>query len=330
VIIAKLNYYSGYMMDFLAQYGLFALKTITLVIAFLLVVAGILSMGKKPRPKLEITPLNKKMDEVKTLMLTEISGKKPEKSKLSKKEKLLQKDKPNLYVIDFNGDIKASQVEQLRDVVSAVLAVAKKEDEVVIRLESPGGSVNGYGLAASQLQRFRDHHIPLTVCIDKVAASGGYLMACVANRIVAAPFAIIGSIGVVAQIPNFHRFLQKNNIDVEMLTAGEYKRTLTMLGENTEKGRKKFQEDLELIHDAFRNYVLTNRKQLDIDKVSTGEHWLAVDAFQLKLVDTLKTSDDYLTEKMAAFNAFKITKPVKQSIADKMLKPAIKLLHPWA
>ena len=214
--------------------------------------------------------------------------------------------------------------------MTALLTIAKHQDEVLIRLESPGGSVNGYGLAASQLQRIRDRNIPLTVCIDKVAASGGYLMACVANYILAAPFAIIGSIGVVAQIPNFHRLLKKNDIDVELLTAGEYKRTLTLFGENTEAGRQKFKEDLEKIHIAFRNYVLSNRNMLEIDKVSTGEHWLATDAFDLRLIDKLITSDDYLIEKMKSHKAFKLCIHPKASLMNKLLKPAMKLLHPWA
>lgn len=311
-------------MDFLAQYGMFLLKSFTLVMALMLLVAGILSLGRKPKPKLEITSLNKAFDEVKHHMHKEILGKKLPKAK---KDKTI---KPSLYVLDFSGDIKASQVEQLRDEISAVLTIATPQDEVVVRLDSPGGAVNGYGLAASQLHRLRDKGIPLTVCIDKMAASGGYLMACVANRIVAAPFAIIGSIGVVAQMPNFHRWLKKNDIDIELLTAGEYKRTLTLFGENTDKGRKKFQEDLEQIHQKFRDYVLENRQQLDIDKVATGEHWLAKDAFDLRLVDALKTSDEYLNTKMQGFNAYKIKIHCKQSWAAKLLNPTIKLLHPWA
>ncbi|MDI9818581.1 MULTISPECIES: protease SohB [unclassified Legionella] len=311
-------------MEFLSEYGLFLLKTLTLVIALLLAVAGIAVLSRKPKSKLEITSLNKQHEETKHQMSQHIKNKKPEKKK---KE---NEDKPSLYVIDFHGDIKATEVEQLREAVTAILSIANDKDEIVLRLESPGGMVNSYGLAASQLQRIRDRKIPLTVCIDKIAASGGYLMACVANRIVAAPFAILGSIGVVAQFPNFHRWLKKNNIDVELLTAGEYKRTLTLFGENTEKDRKKFQEDLEKVHHAFRAYVLTNRPQVNIEEVATGEHWLAKDAFDLRLVDSLKTSDDYLTEKMATFNAFKITIHGKKSLAEKLLKPAMKLIHPWA
>ena len=311
-------------MDFLAQYGMFLLKSFTIVIALLILVAGLLSMGRKPKPKLEITSLNQQHDETKRRMLKEILNKKPEKKKKDKKIK------PSIFVLDFSGDIKASQVDQLRDEISAVLSIATITDEVVLRLESPGGAVNGYGLAASQLQRIRDKQIPLTVCIDKMAASGGYLMACVANRIIAAPFAMIGSIGVVAQIPNFHRWLKKNDIDMELLTAGEYKRTLTLFAENTDKGRKKFQEDLEKIHEKFRDYVLANRQQLDIDKVATGEHWLARDAFDLRLVDTLKTSDEYLNDKMTVCNVYKIAIHAKQTLVAKLLRPATKLLHPWA
>lgn len=311
-------------MHFLSLYGLFLLKCVTVVIALLIIFAGFFSLSRKPKPKLEITSLNEEHLHLHTTMSKEVLG-----EKLSKKKKGKVKY-PNLYVIDFKGDIKASQVEQLRNEITAILTIAEPSDEVVIKIESPGGAVNGYGLAASQIQRLRDKNIPITVCIDKVAASGGYLMACIANTIIAAPFAIIGSIGVVAQIPNFHRWLKKHDIDVELMTAGEYKRTLTLLGENTEKGRHKFQEDLEKIHAAFRNYVLTNRSNLDINEIATGEHWLAKDALDLRLVDKLMTSDEYLMDKIGHFKAFKVTVHNKESFASKLLKPAMSLLHPWA
>ncbi|WP_085046980.1 protease SohB, partial [Cronobacter sakazakii] len=179
--------------------------------------------------------------------------------------------KPILYVLDFKGSIDAHEVSALREEVTAVRAVAKPADEVLVRLESPGGVVHGYGLAASQLQRLRERQIPLTIAVDKVAASGGYMMACVANNIVAAPFAIIGSIGVVAQIPNFNRLLKRNDIDIELHTAGQYKRTLTLLGENTEEGREKFREDLNETHHLFKEFVHNMRPSLDIDAVATGE-----------------------------------------------------------
>ena len=224
----------------------------------------------------------------------------------------------------------ASQVDALRQEITAILSIATPGDVVLLRLESPGGSVNGYGLAAAQLQRLRDHHIPLTACIDQVAASGGYLMACVANKIIASPFAIIGSIGVVAQLPNFHRWLKKQDIDVELLTAGEYKRTLTLFGENTSTGRKKFQQDLERIHAAFRNYVLSHRNQLNIAQVATGEHWLASEALALGLVDELKTSDEIIEAQRLHYKMFAITLQVKPSLRTKILKPFMRLLHhPW-
>lgn len=310
-------------MEFLSQYGLFLLKALTIVIAILIVAGGLVAISHKPKSKLEIKSLNEEYDEMNSSMNKKILGKKASKKKKDKTKR------PTLYVLDFNGDIKASQADQLRDEVTAVLATAKPEDEVLVRLESPGGSVNGYGLAASQLQRIHDKNIPLTVCIDKVAASGGYLMACVANQILAAPFAIIGSIGVVAQFPNFNRWLKKNDIDVELLTAGEYKRTLTLFGENTPEAREKFKEDLEKIHTQFRNYVLANRSQLDIEKVSTGEHWLATDAYDLRLVDKLITSDEYLSEKMQSHQAFQITSYRKMSLINKLLKPTLKIMDPW-
>lgn len=311
-------------MEFLTQYGLFALKAITIVLAILFVFGGIIALRRKPKNDLTITYLNKEYHHLIAQIEKEVLGKK------SKPPKLKKKTKSVLYIIDFNGDIKASQVEALRDEITAILGVITKNDEVVIRLESPGGSVNGYGLAAAQLQRLRNREVPITVCIDKVAASGGYLMACVANQIVAAPFAIIGSIGVIAQLPNFHRWLQKNDIDVELLTAGEYKRTLTVFGKNTPKARAKFQAELELIHKNFRDYVLNNREALDIDQIATGEHWLAMDALPLRLVDQLQTSDEYITNKMQSHQVYHVKIYYKPTWLEKVLKPTAKLLHPFA
>lgn len=201
----------------------------------------------------------------------------------------------NVFVINFNGSVNGSEVKKLRRQIDALLMCADKRDEAVVLLTSPGGMVNSYGLLSSQLMRIRNKGIFLTVCVDSVAASGGYLMACVANKIVAAPFAYIGSIGVVAGIPNFHRLMDKYDVDYEQVTAGRYKRTLTMLGENTEEGRAKFKEELEAIHERFKEQVLKFRPQLDIDKVATGEHWLALDALKLGLIDEIAASEDYLS-----------------------------------
>lgn len=204
----------------------------------------------------------------------------------------------NLYVIDFDGDLKASATDSLRREIDAVLEYGTHDDEVVVRLTSPGGMVNSYGFAASQLMRLRERGIPLTVCVDKVAASGGYMMAAVADRIVAAPFAYIGSIGVVASIPNLHRVLKKYDVDYEQVTAGRYKRTLTMFGENTEEGRAKFREELEAVHRRFKEEVKRFRPRVDIESIATGEHWLAEDAKPLGLVDEIMTSDDYIRARL--------------------------------
>jgi len=318
-------------MEFLSQYGLFALKSFTLALAIIFTFGSIIALRRKPKTALSITSLNKDYDEMVKRLEKEVLGKRGKKPKTKQTKSNAKKNpKPVLYVLDFQGDIKASQVESLRTEISAIVAVIGSKDEVLIRLESPGGTVNGYGLAASQLQRLRDRDIPITACIDKIAASGGYLMACVANQILAAPFAIIGSIGVVAQMPNFHRWLQKHDIDVELITAGEYKRTLTALGKNTAKGRAKFQEDLEMIHTNFRQSILNTRADINIDDVATGEHWLATDALALKLVDELQTSDEFIIDKLMTHDIFHINAYRKQSVVEKLLKPAAKLLHPFA
>jgi len=293
------------MLDALIHIFIFLIDAIILVAAILIIFAGflaLLSKGKdKPQNKVTVTDLNKQFSEMSDALKhakrskQEIKAAKKLEKKNKKKSKKTAFDK-HVYVVDFNGDIKASAVESLRQEVSAILSVATPEDEVVLRLESPGGVVHGYGLAASQLQRIRDHQIPLTIVIDKVAASGGYMMACVASKILSAPFAIIGSIGVVAQLPNFHQFLKKHQIDFEQITAGEYKRTLTMFGKNTEHGREKMQHDITEAHQLFKDFVKTHRPVVNIEEVGTGEYWFGQRAHALKLVDELKTSDDYLLD----------------------------------
>jgi serine protease SohB len=231
----------------------------------------------------------------------------------------LEGQKDRTFVIHFDGDTAASGVDFLSVEISAVLTMAGSNDEVVVCLESPGGMVHSYGLAASQMMRIRNKGIPLTAIVDRVAASGGYLMAAVANRILAAPFAVIGSIGVVAQIPNLHRLLKKNDVDVEVLTAGKYKRTLTLLGENTDEGREKFREELEDVHALFQEFVAENRPELDIEAVATGEAWYGKRALELKLVDGLATSDEYLIELCETRDVFEVTWEETKKPIDRVL-----------
>lgn len=226
--------------------------------------------------------------------------------------------RPRLYVLDFVGDLRASGVRALRDEITAVLQVAREGDEILLRLESPGGVVHGYGLAASQLERIRSRGIRLTIAVDKVAASGGYLMACVGHHIIAAPFAIVGSIGVVMQIPNVHRLLKRHDIDVELHTAGEYKRTLTVFGENTDEGRAKLREELADTHALFKAYIATHRPGLDLDRVATGEHWFGQRALELGLVDELRTSDDYLIEKVAGYDVFQVRLQMPRPLVERL------------
>ncbi|MDU4843172.1 MAG: protease SohB [Leclercia adecarboxylata] len=300
-------------MELLSEYGLFLAKIATVVIAIAVIAVLIvnLTQRKRQRGELRITRLSEQYTEMQEEMSVALldahqqklwhkAQKKKHKldAKAAKqKAKLEQRPeaaKPRVYVLDFKGSMDAHEVTSLREEITAVLAVARPEDQVVLRLESPGGVVHGYGLASSQLQRLRDKKIPLTVAVDKVAASGGYMMACVAEKIVAAPFSIIGSIGVVAQIPNFNRFLKNKDIDVELHTAGQYKRTLTLLGENTEEGRQKFREDLNDTHQLFKSFVQQMRPSLDIEQVATGEHWYGTQALDKGLVDQVGTSDDLL------------------------------------
>lgn len=227
-------------------------------------------------------------------------------------------NKNRIYILDFDGDIKASSVAHLREEISAIISTASMGDEVVVRLESGGGQVTGYGLAAAQLERIKNAGLTLTVCVDKIAASGGYMMACVAHKLIASEFAVIGSIGVVSQLPNFHKWLKEHNIDVEMFTAGEYKRTVTMFGQNDDKDRAKYQSELERIHELFKAHIVKHRPTLNIDKVATGEFWLGVDAFSLELIDAIGTSDSYIMDLMNEHDVFVLHTRTKPTLAEKL------------
>ena len=328
--------------DIAVGYGIFILEILTI----LLVVAGIIAMifaFKQRQPasygELKITDLSKEYadiskklqqfhlteDELKQAEKEEKKAEKAktnaEKAKRKKGETAKREHKPTLYVLNFKGDIQASATAALREEITAVLSVANPEtDEVLLRLESPGGLVHGYGLAASQLARLKQAGIKLTAAVDKVAASGGYMMACVADKIVAAPFAIIGSVGVVAQVPNIHRLLKKHDVDVDVMTAGEFKRTVTIFGENTEKGKQKFQQELEETHDLFKQFVAQNRPHLDVEKIATGEHWFGQPALALGLIDEIATSDDVILQAIKEKSVLELQFKQKKSLIQKLGK----------
>ena len=325
------------MLEFLSEYGLFLANTLTVVAAVLIIMAAALANAMKQKKvgkgAITVTHLNEDLkhlsDAIKNVVEDEQSLKeaaKAEKKKLKQEKKALKKsgnaaEEKKRVFIEIYGDTKASQVEELRQAITAVLAMAREEkDEVLLRLESPGGMVHAYGLAASQLHRVRSKNIPLTICVDKVAASGGYMMACVASKLIAAPFAYIGSIGVLVQIPNFHRLLKEKNVDFEMVTAGEYKRTLTMFGENTDQGREKMLEDVKEVHDLFKDFIKESRPAMDIEKLATGETWLGSRALSLGLVDAVGTSDEIIINACKDAEVYHVAYEKKKNIADKLGK----------
>lgn len=314
---------------------MFLAKAVTVVVAILVIIGFAVAAGMKNNSKekgrVAVEKLNDEFedmaDAIKAVAIDEKELKKQEKErkKQEKAEAKKKKDKTEteqrkrrVFVLNFDGDIKASDTEDLRQAITSVLSIAEETDEVVVKLESPGGMVHSYGLAASQLARITAKKIPLTVCVDKVAASGGYMMACVADKIVAAPFAIIGSIGVVAQIPNFHRVLKKHDVDYEILTAGEYKRTLTMFGENTEKGKQKFIEDLEDTHQLFKDFIRNHREKVDVEGVATGEIWFGTRAIDKNLIDEIATSDEYLSNLHPENDIFEVRYEHKKSLQEKL------------
>ena len=311
------------MLEFAADYGLFVLKVATIVAAIAVIIAA--AAGKRAQAEtLDVESLNDKYRDLALSLRRALAGKEARK-KLDKEEKARHKaeakadrDRPRSFVIDFKGDLKASAVQSLREEVTAILDVAGENDEVVVRLENSGGTVHEHGLAAAQLVRLRNNKLKLIVAIDKVAASGGYLMACVADRVVAAPFAIVGSIGVIAQIPNFNRALETHGVDFEEVTAGRYKRTVTMFGKNTDEDRAKLKADLEDVHELFKSVVGRYRPTLDLAKVATGDYWYGTRALELGLVDELSTSDELLAGSSRERDLYRVRFRVKKGLKDRL------------
>lgn len=324
-------------MEYLFEYAIFAAKLITVVGVLAVPVLIALALFQSRRRSsgesaIEVRKLNDKLLDTSlaiesVLMAPKCFKKRVKQLKKTRKDAEAEREAaegatPRLFVCEFVGDVRASAVSSLREEITAILSVASDVDEVAVVLESGGGTVHGYGLAASQLRRVRDKRIHLTVIVDKIAASGGYMMACVADEIVAAPFAIVGSIGVIGQLPNFHRLLEKHDIDFEQITAGKYKRTLSLFGKNTDADREKFQEEIEDAHQLFQDFVAEHRADLALDRVATGEHWFGTRALELGLVDRIETSDDFLCEKAKAIDVFEVRAEVKKTLFERLLGSA--------
>lgn len=331
-------------MEYFIEYCLFLAKVVTLAAIFILVIAAMIAIGGRGRREagrgaISVVQLNDELDDMRDAMKKVVYDKdtfkqeqkqerkrhKDEEKERKKTRKSLQSDsaidpheKKRVYVIDFNGDIQASEVESLREEITAILSLATPQDEVIVRLESPGGMVHAYGLAASQLSRIKERGIPLTVCVDMVAASGGYMMACLADRLVAAPFAILGSIGVLVQMPNFHRLLRKHEVDYETISAGEFKTTLTTFGEITQRGRDKVKEDVEEMHAIFKDWVKQHRPAVEIDGIATGETWIGLQAAERNMIDDVITSDEYIIRACDTADVFAVRFEIRRTIGDKL------------
>jgi len=318
------------MSEFFINYGLFLAKSLTfiLVVAAVIGLISALSRKEKTQEKLEVKNLNQKYDDIRNVLRSQVLPAK-EWKKLVKREKAERKaaskqsrdggTTTRLFVLNFHGDIKATAGASLREEITAILTLAGQGDAVLLRLENMGGIVHEHGFAASQVKRLREAGIHVTVAVDKVAASGGYMMACVADRIIAAPFAVVGSIGVLAQLPNFHEMLKRHGISFEQETAGEYKRTVTMFGENTDKERSKLREQIEQTHELFKDFIAEHRPGLDLDKVATGEIWYGSDAVDAGLVDEIKTSDDFLLEAARHGKLYELSYSAKKSFSERLL-----------
>jgi serine protease SohB len=319
-------------MAFWLDIAAFALKALLIVAAvggLAVLIARLARSGEAKDKEIKVRSLDERYDDMRDALNGALLDRRERKAlaKAEKKEakaaaKARRGQEPGkrIYVLAFKGDMRASAVKRFGSEIDAVLIAARPgTDEAVIRIESPGGTVTGYGLAAAEILRLREHKIRVTASVDQVAASGGYMMACAADRIVAAPFAVVGSIGVVAPVPNLHRLLKKNEIEFEEMTAGEYKRTVSVLGEITPAGREHFRGKLDATHEAFKAHVAQYRPSVDIVKVANGDHWLASEALALGLVDELSTGDELLFRARDGAALYEVTTEARKTLLQQVL-----------
>lgn len=200
-------------------------------------------------------------------------------------------------VLRFEGDTMATGRQDFARMVDEVLHNKERIQRVIVVVNSPGGGVSVYGQMFAGMERMRNAGVDVTACVDTYAASGGYLMSVPAQRIIAAPFAMVGSIGVVSEFMNFNKLLRRLGVEPMTITAGELKRTVTPLSEVTEENKAAYKAQLEAIHRQFIA-VVKKYREVDADRVCTGNHWTAAESVELKLnlVDGLATSQEYLFE----------------------------------
>ncbi len=309
-------------MNFWIDFGGFALRSFWIAAMIALVVVIPIIFGARTQKRREedvkVSSLDERFDLMEAQIRVATDGAKGAKAFLKERKKaakLHDDSAKRVYLVAFKGDPMASgHAAFARKITAALMAARAGKDEIVVTLHSPGGLVSAYGLMAAQMQRVRRAGVELTACVDQVAASGGYMMAVVANRIVAAPFAVVGSIGVVAQVPNVNRLLKKIDVDYEELTAGEHKRPISVLAPITDEGREHFRHKLEETHVAFKDFVRENRPALNVEAVGDGDYWYATDALKLGLIDAISTSDEYLMNQRGKARLFVSDAPEKKTL----------------
>ncbi|MDP3296608.1 MAG: signal peptide peptidase SppA [Thermodesulfovibrionia bacterium] len=182
-----------------------------------------------------------------------------------------------------------------RDVIDELKTYAKDSSikAVVIRIDSPGGAVAPAQEIYKEIVKLKKEK-KVVASMGSVAASGGYYIACPADKIVANPGTLTGSIGVIMEIPNIEGLMKKIGVETKVIKSGKHKDIASMFKSMTEEERKILQSVLDDVHDQFiravsegRNMKYENIKELADGRIFTGKK-----AKELGLVDTLGNLDD--------------------------------------
>ncbi|WP_343192796.1 S49 family peptidase [Buchnera aphidicola (Taiwanaphis decaspermi)] len=233
-------------------------------------------------------------------------------------QKNVYNKKSNLYILDYNDKIKKNKIKKLREEISSIILVAKKNDEVLLRLENTSDIVYEYGLVIAQLQRLRKKGIKLIISIDKIVSNGGYIIACVADHISASPFSIIGPINIVVNIPNIDKYTQTSNLNNQLNDCNTFTK-LTLIKNNTKIYVNKIFNKLDIKKYIRNSFIKDMRPSLNLNKIFNQNYWIGENAINEKLIDSINTSDDILFSKKDTHNLLKIKYVYKSNIVEKYI-----------
>ena len=248
-----------------------------------------------------------------------------------------RKDRKSVSVVRLSGVIANGPRAGISDQACAPLLEAAfrkgKPSAVALVINSPGGSPVQSSLIGSRIRRLAaEHDVPVYAFVEDVAASGGYWLACAADKIYLDESSIVGSIGVISASFGAHEFLNRQGFERRVYTAGKSKSMLDPFRPENPEDVERLKGSLEQIHEVFKTHVTSRRGgRLASDQdLFTGEIWLGQKAIDVGLADHIghlvPTMKDMFGDKVK-FRVFGQRRSIAQRFGLSLAQDAIALIE---